>query len=111
MAGVVGTALMLLECSRVGGVIDPEAIPRPEGVSLERWLTAFPSFGYILSLHPDRTAAVLARFAERGIAASAIGRLDGSQVARIRDASGEEEVVWDFRAGPLIGCGRPETAP
>ena len=111
MAGVVGTALMLLECSHVGGVIDPDAIPRPEGVALERWLTAFPSFGYVLSLRPDRTAAVLARFAERGIAASAIGRLDGSQVARIRDAVGEEEVIWDFRATPLIGCGRHESAP
>lgn len=108
MAGVVGTALMLFECSRVGGVIDPGAIPRPDGVSLERWLTAFPSFGYLLGLRPDRTAAVLARFAERGIAASAIGRLDGGRVARIRDGAGEEETVWDFRAGPLIGCGRGE---
>lgn len=108
MAGVVGTALMLLECSNVGGVIDLAAIPRPADISLERWLTAFPSFGYLLSLRPDRTSAVLARFAERGIAGAAIGRLDASRVARVRDASGEEELVWDFRASPLIGCGRAE---
>ncbi|WP_342151764.1 sll0787 family AIR synthase-like protein [Methylorubrum sp. SB2] len=112
MAGLVGTALMLLECSRVGGVIDLAAIPRPDGVPLARWLTAFPSFGFLLAVRPDRTPAVLARFAERGIAAAGIGRLDASRVARIRDGI-EEAVVWDFVGGPLIGCGRTdaEAAP
>ncbi|SFL97890.1 sll0787 family AIR synthase-like protein [Methylorubrum salsuginis] len=106
MAGVVGTALMLLECSNVGGVIDLDAIPRPEHVPLARWLTAFPSFGYLLSVHPDRTPAVCARFAERGITAASIGRLDASRVARVCDAAGAEAVVWDFVANPLIGCGK-----
>ncbi|KAB1069985.1 sll0787 family AIR synthase-like protein [Methylobacterium planeticum] len=109
MAGVVGTALMLLECSGVGGSIDLAAIPRPDAVPLDRWLTAFPSFGYVLGVRPDRTPAVRARFAERGLAAAAIGRLDASRVVRVRDASGGEAVVWDLRAGPLTGCGRRET--
>lgn len=104
MAGIVGTALMLLECSNVGGTIDLDAIPRPAAIPLARWLTAFPSFGYLLSLRPDRTDEVLSRFAERDIAAARIGSLDASRVARLRDASGEA-VVWDFSAGPLIGCG------
>ncbi|MBD8905963.1 sll0787 family AIR synthase-like protein [Methylorubrum zatmanii] len=108
MAGVIGTALMLLECSQVGGVIDLDAIPRPQGIPLARWLTAFPSFGYLLSVRPDRTPTVLARFAERGIAAAGIGRLDASRVARVRGATGEEAVVWDFVAGPLIGCGKDD---
>ncbi|GJE69123.1 sll0787 family AIR synthase-like protein [Methylorubrum podarium] len=109
MAGVVGTALMLLECSGVGGLIDLDAIPRPDGVPLARWLTAFPSFGYLVSVRPDRTPAVLARFAERGIAAAAVGRLDASRVARVRGrADAGEAVVWDFAAGPLIGCGRTD---
>jgi AIR synthase-related protein len=46
MAGVVGTALMLLECSALGATIAVDAIPRPDGVPLQRWLTAFPSFGF-----------------------------------------------------------------
>ncbi|MCJ2022528.1 sll0787 family AIR synthase-like protein [Methylobacterium sp. E-065] len=106
MAGIVGTALMLLECSGVGGVIDLDAIPRPAEIPLARWLTAFPSFGYLVSVRPDRTPAVIARFAERGIAAATIGHLDASWVARVRDSAGAEAVVWDFAAGPLIGCGR-----
>lgn len=108
MAGIVGTALMLLECSNVGAVIDLDTIPRPEHVPLTRWLNAFPSFGYLLSVHPDRTPAVLARFAARGITAAAIGQIDASRVARIRHAGGEEAVVWDFVAGPLIGCGQDD---
>ncbi|MGX7708733.1 sll0787 family AIR synthase-like protein [Methylobacterium sp. Gmos1] len=110
MAGVVGTALMLLECSAVGGVIDLAAIPRPDHVPLARWLTAFPSFGYLVAVRPDRTQAVLSRFGERGIACAPIGRLDASRVVRVRGASDEEAVVWDFAAGPLTGCGR-ESAP
>jgi uncharacterized protein len=106
MAGVVGTALMLLECSNVGGFVNLDAIPRPEHVPLARWLTAFPSFGYLLSVRPDRTPAVCARFAERGITAAFIGRLDASRVARVCDAAGAEAVVWDFVANPLIGCGK-----
>ncbi|MCJ2083765.1 sll0787 family AIR synthase-like protein [Methylobacterium sp. J-090] len=111
MAGVVGTALMLLECSNVGAVIDLDAIPRPDGVPLARWLNAFPSFGYLLSVRSGDTPAVLARFAERGISAARIGGIDASRVARIRDATGEEAVVWDFVAGPLIGCGQGDAGP
>ena len=109
MAGVVGTALMLLECSKVGGVIDLDAIPRPDHTPLARWLTAFPSFGYLLGVRPDRTPAVCARFAERGIAAARIGGLDASRVVRVRGGGGEEAVVWDFVASPLIGCGQDGT--
>lgn len=110
MAGIVGTALMLLEGSGVGGVVDLDAIPRPAHVPLARWLTAFPSFGFLLGVRPDRTPAVRARFAERGIAAAPIGRLDASRVARVRGGAGDEAVVWDFAASPLIGCGR-DTGP
>ena len=108
MAGVVGTALMLLEGSKVGAVIDLDAIPRPDDVAMARWLTAFPSYGYLLSVSPADTPAVLDRFAGRGITADVIGAIDASRVARIRDAGGDEAVVWDFVAGPLIGCGRED---
>ena len=43
MAGAVGTALMLMECSGVGGTIDLDALPIPPGVPLPRWLSAFPA--------------------------------------------------------------------
>ena len=55
--GIVGTAAMLAECSGVGISIDLNAIPKPDGVALERWLMTFPSFGYLLAVKPEQVAA------------------------------------------------------
>lgn len=104
MAGTVGTALMLLECSALGATIDVDAIPRPPGVPLQRWLAAFPSFGFLLSVADDKLDEVRARFAARGIACAAIGRTDDSRVVQLQ-RDGRRETVWDFTQEPLIGCG------
>jgi len=104
MAGAVGTALMLLECSGLGADIDPARIPRPEGVALERWLISFPSFGYILSVAPDKVAAITARFAQAGIACAAFGTTNASGLVRLSDETGSVS-LWDFAHSPLIGCG------
>ena len=112
MAGTVGTAGMLFECSGVGGCIDVGAVPRPEGVDLFRWLSSFPSHGFLLSVAPRDTAAVLARFAARGIAAARIGAVEPGRCLRITDGR-HAATVWDFAVSPLIGCGgRPgDVAP
>jgi hypothetical protein len=104
MAGVVGTALMLLECSGLGAVIDIDAIPRPEGVPLRRWLAAFPSFGFLLSVDDRNLDEVLRRFRGRGIACAAIGRTDATRRVRVRQGA-EAATLWDFSLQPLIGCG------
>jgi AIR synthase-related protein len=104
MAGVVGTALMLLECSALGATIDVDAIPRPDGVPLQRWLTAFPSFGFLLSVADDKLDDVLARFATRDIACASIGRTDASHVVKLQRGEHVEQ-LWDFNREPLIGCG------
>lgn len=103
-AGVVGTALMLLECSSLGGIIDLSAIPKPNGVPLDRWLAAFPSYGFVLSVDVRDSYAVIARFASRGIACAAIGDTDGSRLLRLNDGV-REEPLWDLNAEPLTGCG------
>lgn len=104
MAGVVGTALMLLECSALGATIGVDAIPRPPGVSLQRWLTAFPSFGFLLSVADDKLDEVLARFAARDIACASIGRTDASHIVKLQRGT-QLETLWDFNREPLIGCG------
>jgi AIR synthase-related protein len=104
-AGVLGTLLMLLECSGVGAVIDIDLVPTPAGVDRPRWLLAtFPSFGFLLSVKPANADLVLKQFAARGIAASAIGLCNDSGQLRLRSA-GEEEMAWDFHQQPVIGCG------
>lgn len=106
MAGVVGTALMLLECSGIGAEIDLAAIPRPAGVALERWLTTFPSYGFILSVADADLAELLARFTGRELACAVIGRTDAGRRVHLRH--GEEAgrvVLWDFAGEALTGCG------
>ena len=109
MAGLVGTAMMLLESSGVGARIEIDAAPCRPDIDLERMLMAFPSFGFVLSLRPETVGAVIARFAKRDIACAAIGQVDGSRKVRLwRD--GQEVEIWDFDK-PFIGCaGSPALA-
>ena len=101
MAGAVGTALMLLECSEVGAVIDLDAIPRPPDVPLMRWLTSFPSFGFVLSVAPDGVDTVCALFHERGLAAAPVGTVDDSLLLTLTQGA-EREQLWDLRQDAFI---------
>jgi len=103
MAGVIGTALMLLESSRLGGLIDIDAIPRPASIPLERWLLAFPSYGYLLSVRSENVATVIAMFDACGISAAAIGSTDSSRIVRLSDNAGEK-MLWRFEDNALVGC-------
>jgi uncharacterized protein len=111
MAGAIGTALMLLECSQVGAEIDLDAVPRPPAPAgpgrddsdsdLLRWLTAFPSYGFVLSVAPPHVREVQARFAARDIASAVIGQVDGGSRLVLR-RRGERALLWDTREQPFI---------
>jgi AIR synthase-related protein len=101
--GIIGTAMMLAECSGVGATIDITTIPRPSGVALERWLQTFPSYGYILAVAPAQANAVRQRFAERDIATAEIGDITPGGRVMMTDGHASE-TVWDFAQEPLIGC-------
>lgn len=103
--GLVGTAAMLAECSGVGLTIDVGAVPRPDGVALERWLLTFPSFGFLLSVAPGNVPHVLNAFQRRGIAAADIGAVTDDGRVTITDQS-HSELIHDFSRDSLIGCGR-----
>lgn len=119
MAGVLGTALMLLECSGVGARIALDRLPRPEGVpgwdvrgevaeaARLRWLCAFPSFGYLLSLRPQQLEAVASRFAARGIACAEIGEVVAGhrlQLTLAGHAGGpaQQAELWNLAEEPFI---------
>jgi uncharacterized protein len=71
--GVIGTLAMLLQCSGTGVELWLEEIPRPDGVELDQWLISFPSYGFLLSVQPERSAQVAELFHERDIACSRVG--------------------------------------
>lgn len=103
-AGVIGTILMLLECSGLGGTIDLATIPRPPGIELPRWLKCFPSYGFVLSVDAGNSAAVIDLFKQRGIDCAVIGTTDASSQLRLRHRD-DEQLLWDLREQPLTGCG------
>jgi len=103
MAGVLGTSLMLLECSGVGARIDLDAIPRPEGVDFERWLSAFPSYGFLLSVRDEHVDEVHARFAQRGLACATIGSVDASREV-VLTQQGDAALLWRFKDSAFIGA-------
>jgi uncharacterized protein len=105
--GVIGTAMMLAESSRVGAVIDVISVPRPGGVPLERWLLTFPSFGFLLAVRPRNAPMVLSRFRDRGVAAADIGEFTADHRVVISDGA-ETETMWDFAREPLLGFARSE---
>ena len=103
-AGAIGTALMLLECSKVGAAIDIQAIPRPQAVPLQRWLQSFPSFGFVFSVRPRHVDAVRAHFEDNGIACAGVGQVTADQ--RVWLCDGERgALLWDVATEPFITAG------
>lgn len=114
MAGALGTLLMLLECSGVGASVDLARLPRPHGspawqddsalAAQLRWLSAFPSFGFLLSVREHNAQAVMRRFEARGIACADIGTVvPGTRLAlRLGE---QATTLWDLADSPFIGAG------
>lgn len=102
MAGTCGTLLMLLEAAGVGARLDLAAVPAPPDVDPLRWLTAFPSFGFLLAVAPEHANAVCSRFDALGVAAAAVGEVTDSRYLELRHGS-ESEIYWDLRQRSLTG--------
>jgi uncharacterized protein len=107
--GIIGTAIMLAECSGVGLEIDLKTVPVPDGVSLSRWLESFPSFGFILAIDPGDVSAVVARFASRDIMAADIGSITTGCTIAI--SSGDQRrAIFDHSETPLLDMVEREAA-
>ena len=101
MGGLAGTLLMLAEASGVGATLALDQVPSPSGVSLDRWLTSFPSIGFLLSVPPANVAQIKPLFAPHDLACQRVGTVtDGSQVWLQHRA--ERQLLWDL-ATPLTG--------
>ena len=96
MPGVAGSLLQMLELGLLGAVLDADALPRPPGLPLERWLVTFPSFGYLLAAPPALAERATEPFLRRGLTCGPCGVLDDTGVVRLA-AGGAEADLWDFR--------------
>jgi uncharacterized protein len=102
MPGIAGSLLQMLEVAGCGALLDADAVPRPDGAPMKRWIMTFPSFGYLLAAAEQDVEAACEVFTRRGLACTPCGRLDGTGVLRLA-TGGEEAAVWDLRTNPLTG--------
>ncbi|MCT0248759.1 sll0787 family AIR synthase-like protein [Synechococcus sp. CS-205] len=99
MGGLVGTAVMFSESSGCGLLLDLDAITPPGGVTLEAWLSCFPSFGFLLAVAPGHGEALARAVAasETGPATTLlcqpIGRFTAEPGVRLQ-AGGIAEILW-----------------
>src|SRR5215475_15218025 len=106
MAGLVGSLAMLLECNRLGVTLDLDAVPVPAGVSLERWITCFPCFAFLLCVPAGLEGECLRAFAGRGLAAAVTGTLDGTGQVRLCSA-GRVATAFDLAVESVTNLARP----
>ena len=98
MPGLVGSLLQFLESAGgFGCALDVTAVPVPDGVALEDWIVAFPSFAFLLCGNPE---ALARRLEGAGLTCRQIGVIDDTARLRLKDGSSEVE-VWDLAAEPL----------
>ena len=102
MAGLIGSLAMLLERNRLGVSLDLERLPRPADVALPTWLSAFPSFAFLLCAPPAATESCRRLFHERGLTCEVIGELDSSGKIRAR-LGGEEALLLDLETEVVTG--------
>lgn len=101
-AGLIGTIAMMMEGSGAGAHVTLEDIPVPDGVGLGWWLKAYPSYGFILSVLPDKLVEVEELIISAGATCAVIGEVtEGSKVSlKMGD---ETDVFLDWRAEPVTG--------
>jgi hypothetical protein len=100
--GLLGTLGMLLESSKVGAVVDVEAIALPKGMELLPWLKMYPGMGFVVTAKPEKASAVLEVFERRGLTARVIGRVTEERKLIIRQKS-DEAVLFDLEAECVTG--------
>jgi hypothetical protein len=108
MAGILGTAIMMLELSGVGAQISLNRLRQP-AISSDRffdWLCCFPSYGFILSVRPWNLSNVQQIFHEFEISCSSIGKVtEGSKVNLVSED--QTALLWDFNEEPFTGFSSP----
>ncbi|MGZ4930785.1 MAG: methanogenesis marker 2 protein [Halobacteriota archaeon] len=100
--GMLGTLGMMLEVSQVGGIVDLERIPIPEGVDMDLWLKMYPGMGFVLSADPANTPEILRIFEGAGMAAAKIGTITTTRRLEIT-LNTRSAVVFDFDQQTIMG--------
>ncbi|MEM9079669.1 MAG: sll0787 family AIR synthase-like protein [Verrucomicrobiota bacterium] len=88
--GIVGTLAMLAHCSNVGATLDLDAIPTPASTPLLKWLSAFPSYGYLFAAKEKDIPNLQQVFRANKINTSSIGRFTDAKQLTLQSGSSRE---------------------
>jgi len=103
VAGIAGTAAMMLEYSGMGGIIDLDAIDRarPQNIILEDWLRMYISLGFLVATTEENLPELKRVAKEHDLSACRIGNVDDTREVKLT-MSGESKVMFDFTKGPVL---------
>jgi selenophosphate synthetase-related protein len=101
-AGILGTVSIMMENSGKGALIELDSIPRPVEIELSDWLVCFQSFGFVLSVSPKNSKAVISLFQEREITTTVIGKVIEEPIVTLKNRP-ESKVLFDFRKDKVTG--------
>lgn len=104
--GALGSLGMLLEASGKGAGVDIAKIPRPKGVDLLQWLTAYQGCGFVVTCRQARTKIVLDEFARADMSAAVCGEVRSGHVLEV-ELDGRRGTLFDFSEDSL-GCALPQ---
>jgi len=103
MGGLVGTAAMFAEACGLRIEIDLDAITRPAKIDEVRWLSCFPSFGFLLAVpHGKLTCLMDMMEGQDSLICRTIGSFDAGAAAVWLRRGGQTKQLWDD-AAPLTG--------
>ncbi len=101
--GILGTLIMMLELTGCGATIDLNAIKGPSN-DVFRWLRAFQSYGFLLTVKADKTSQLLQFFKDSHLSCHPIGRITDSGKIHL-ESLGASAQFWDLHNEPLTNMG------
>ncbi len=103
VAGVIGTAAMMLEYSGRGGTLDLDAIDasKPSEIDLDDWLRMYISLGFLVAMPQENLEKLKMIAKKHSVTFSVIGAVDDSKEVRIK-LGDEERVLFDFSKGSVL---------
>jgi selenophosphate synthetase-related protein len=103
VAGLVGTAGMMVEYSGKGGIVDLDSVEehRPPPISFRDWIRMFISLGFLVAAKSSSFESIRSIVQQHEMSAVIIGLVDENRSLRLRMGDAEE-ILFDFSKGPVL---------
>ena len=103
MGGLAGTLLMLCEASGCGAVLNLDWVPKPIHTDWAKWLTSFPSYGFLLSAPKGHITEIERLFFPHGLTCAVVGEIImGSEV--LFEQGNQKQVFWNLSCDSTEGA-------